>query len=450
MLAFKNFFELNAAIDKNSLFTPTSLIVAMFVLGAIPGALIMSYVAQLLGRKKSVWLGCLFFMTGALLQCIVPSSLSTSGRLILMCVGRGLGGFGVGMLSMSVPLFIAEMAPTQIRGKLTSLYQFLITLGILMASIFNSIFIILYTDQPLSDDIWRLALGMQLIPGAFLTVALLFIPESPRWLLSRNKDEEALKALIKLRHSSSSEVEDEFKFLSQSLQEDQMLGKASWTEVLGPGLRPRVLMAMTLQFFQQWTGINAIMYYSAGLYAQLNVDPIASSTYLVVIQSLTNVLGTLPAIFLIERLGRRGLLLWGGVGIEVALVSAVICLQFYESSFTFSILSVLSVYIFILFFASTWGPVVWVFQSEIFPQRARERASSLATTTNWINNFFITLFYPALRELIGTFQLIPFMVMVFFMTIYVYFAVPETKGKTLEEMDHVFKSSPYSQKKEKA
>ncbi|KAJ1500675.1 hexose transporter hxt1 [Coelomomyces lativittatus] len=448
MGAFKTFFSFNKVENtpSSTLLTPSSYIVASFVLGCIPGALVMSYLAQRIGRKKSVGVGCLFFMLGALLQCTVPSSLSMSGRLILMCVGRGLGGVGVGMLSMSVPMFIAELAPTLIRGKLTSLYQFLITLGIFMASIVNATFIFTLGHETRSNAIWRWALGMQLIPGALLMGLLLFIPESPRWLLSKQKEKEARLALTQLRQASSMQVEEEFQGLFHSLQEDQVRGQASWREVFGPSLRRRVWMAMALQLFQQWTGINAIMYYSAGLYAQLNVDALSASTYLVMVQNLANVLATLPAIFLIERLGRRGLLLWGGVGIEVALISAVICLQFYESSFTFSILSVVSIYIFILFFASTWGPVVWVFQSEIFPQRARERASALATATNWTNNFLITLFYPSLRDLIGTFQLIPFMVMVFFMTVFVYFLVPETKGKTLEEMDEVFHPSSRSEK----
>ncbi|KAJ1512824.1 hexose transporter hxt1 [Coelomomyces lativittatus] len=423
---------------KGGLFNPQSYVVASFVLGCIPGSMSMAVLAPSLGRKRSLWLGALMFMVGAVLQTTVASSSSPMSKLIHLCLGRGLSGIGNGMLSMSVPMYIAEISPTDIRGKLTSMFQLFIVVGIFMASVINAPLILLWNNN--TETLWRWILALQMIPGVLMMLLLFFIPESPRWLFSRKKESEGWTALMTLRQATSEQVKAEYDSIHVSLQGAQLLGKASWTEMFGPVLRRRVFMAMALQFFQQWTGINAILYYSAGLYAQLKLDSPTASMYLLIFQNGVNMLATLPALYLIERLGRRGLLMWGGLGIAMSLIFAVICLQFYESSFTFSILSVMAIYLFLVVFACTWGPVVWVFQSEIFPQRAKDRASGLATATNWITNFLITLLYPSVRDLIGTFQLIPFLVMAVIMTLYVYFLVPETKGKTLEEMDHVFQS----------
>ncbi|KNE62473.1 sugar porter (SP) family MFS transporter [Allomyces macrogynus ATCC 38327] len=432
-------------------------ITSFFLLGCIPGALFIAVAADYLGRKKSIWLGSLLFSVGALIQALVAAE-SVPARVHTIMAGRFIGGSGVGILSMSVPLYIAEMAPTDMRGRLTSVQQLMITIGIAVASIINAIIIGAFDGAPKDDNKpWRLALGIQAGPGFLLFLMLFFLPESPRWLMFRDREAEALTNLAKLRQSaeSSPAVQEEYQEYKDSIEAERQIGTASWSELRRPGIFNRLVLGVVLQFFQQWTGINAVMYYSSSLFIGMGIPKATATTVNVVVQALVNVLFTLPGMYLIERAGRKKLLVWGGLGMAAFMWGLVLFVNLFASNLpvavadikegmeipgnakTFSILAAICMYCYVACFASTWGPVVWVYQSEIFPLRIRGKGTGIATASNWINNFILSYVWPY-AEALGANQYIVFGTTGLAMAAFVQFFVPETKGKSLEHMDEVF------------
>ncbi|ORZ35438.1 and other transporter-domain-containing protein [Catenaria anguillulae PL171] len=230
----------------------------------------------------------------------------------------------------------------------------------------------------------------------------------------------------------SAEVQEEFHDFKQGIEAEKQIGQASWSELMRPGIRNRLVIGIVLQFFQQWTGINAVMYYSSSLFIAMGIPKETAITVNVVIQSLVNVFGTFPGMYLIERAGRTKLLKWGGLGMATCMWLLVLFVNLFQSTVgmpgdkitadtlvpgsarAFSIIAVLCMYAYVLCFASTWGPVVWVYQSEIFPLRVRG------------------------KEALGASQYAVFGCTGLAMAAYVQVAVPETKGTTLEAMDVVF------------
>ncbi|KAI9138396.1 general substrate transporter [Paraphysoderma sedebokerense] len=427
-------------------------IVSAFTFGCIIGALLIAFGADVLGRRRSIWLGSLLFVLGGLVQAVAE----TVG---VMVAGRGIGGVGIGILSHSVPLFIAEVAPTNIRGTLTSIQQLMITIGIAIASIANAIIITAFSSfaQKTNDFMWRLALGIQCAPGIMLLGALFFIPESPRWLIMKGREDEGLTALSRLRSASpkAPEVQEEFHEFKQSIEAERSVGEANWSELLRPGIRNRVVIGLIIQCFQQWTGINAVMYYSSALYIGMGIPKATASTVNVVIQSLVNVFGTLPGMYLVERAGRKKLLVWGGLAMSATMWGLVIFVNALETAVgkdpseltiddprppvaaTYGTIAVVLVYAYVLSFASTWGPVAWVYQSEIFPARVRGKGTGLATSSNWINNFILSKVWPYIQLWRGNQYIVPGCTGIA-MAAYCQFFVPETKGRSLEDMDAIF------------
>ncbi|ORZ33341.1 general substrate transporter [Catenaria anguillulae PL171] len=437
-----------------------SSIVSFFVLGCIPGALFSAQFADKLGRKRSIWFGALWFMLGAILQAIVPSSLDLHARLAMMLAGRFLTGIGVGMLSMCAPLYIAELAPAKIRGRLTSVQQLMITIGIAFAASVNAIIIDKYQNAPFDNDIqWRLALGLQAAPCLLLVLFMFKLPESPRWLMSRDREDEALKSLAIVRQSStrSPEVQEEFYDYKQAIELERTIGSADWKELLLPGIWNRVAIACFLQFFQQWSGINSIMFFSASMFIAMGFPRTSALTLNVVIQNVVNVFATIPGMILIERAGRTKLLQWGGILMSLSMTLLAIFVNLFQSTSgitpgtditpgtlipdsakTWSMLGVIAMYAYVACFAATWGPVVWVYQSEIFPMRIRGKGTGLATASNWINNYILTAVWPFVSRALGPNQYIIFAVTGLVMAAYVAYFVPETQGRSLEDMDAVF------------
>ncbi|KAL3899091.1 MAG: hypothetical protein SGCHY_002287 [Lobulomycetales sp.] len=413
----------NAAIKGNITF--------IFLLGCAFGSLCVgALLADSIGRKRSILVGATFFGFGGLAQAFV-------NHLTWFYVGRVTSGIGIGVLSMVVPMYISETAPTAIRGRMVAVQQLMVTIGILFAAVIN---LLIRAQEDGNEREWRIALAVQSVPGFLLMFIMLFMPCSPRWLENCGRHIEARNTLARIRSASpnSSAVIVEYKAIKDGIERERLVGDASWSEILRPGVVNRVALAIMLQVFQQWTGMNFILYYASSLFEKMGFDYETASTKLNIINAVVNVAGTLPGMYLIERSGRRPLLIYGGfaMGISHFLVCLFTGLSHESSSLSWG--AVFFVYTFILSYASTWGPTVWVYQSEIFPLRIRAKGSGLATFFNWIMNALIGKLTPLALESIDFYLYAVFGGIGIAMGLFAIFFVPETVGKSLEDMDLLF------------
>ncbi|KAJ3098677.1 hypothetical protein HDU97_003794 [Phlyctochytrium planicorne] len=411
------------------------LITSSFLFGCIIGAGVVSILADKLGRKPVIMLGGFVFTVGGAIQTF-------SHSIEVLVMSRVLSGVSIGMLSMSVPLYISETAPPQIRGRLTTIYQLMITFGIFVASCVNGI--ILKVVAETSDLRWRLAFAMQMIPGLALLVIMLRMPRSPRWLAEKGRHDEGLFTVARLRGMdiTTRAVEVEYGAIRAGVEFERQIGTASWGELLKSGVRRRLIIGVVNQFFQQWTGINVILYYGSTLFGYLDSHFDLSSIYFVIVNAFINLVSTFPGMWGVERFGRRPLLVWGGVAMMVSHVMVFafgyVSQNFPDSYRWLSYFAILGIYTFTVSFACTWGPVVWTYQSEIFPLRIRAKGTGLSTMSNWFWNFVIALVAPAVFTQISFFFYLVFAGMCFLMTLWTLQFIPETRGRTLEEMDDVF------------
>lgn len=268
-----------------------------FLIGCVAGALIVSSLADSMGRKWSILLGCIFFCIGGLLQFLTTS-------VPMFYSGRVASGVGVGIMSMVVPLYISETAPTEKRGQMTAINQLMITSGVLLAALVNAAIIASRGEQ---DSItWRLCLAMQLIPAVLLIIVIFFMPNSPRWLANKDRDAEAIAVLTRLRgiDEFNNVLQIEFNDIKSAIRKERATGQATYVELLTRGIINRVLIAILLQLFQQFTGINGVLYFQTVLYQRLGFGTTAQQV-LTVALDLINVLGTLPSMFLVDRVGRK-------------------------------------------------------------------------------------------------------------------------------------------------
>jgi SP family sugar:H+ symporter-like MFS transporter len=315
----------------------------------------------------------------------------------------------------------------------------MITLGILIAACCNAV-IMTYTSGEFE---WRMALAVQIIPGVLLLILTIFMPYSPRWLADRDRDSETIHTLARLRGSTITDdaIQQEYRDIKSNVEYEREIGTASWKELLKPGIINRVLIGVTLQFFQQWTGINVILYYQQKLLEDMGFSKEVVAIPLTIANDFINFMGTFPGMYLVEKMGRRSLLVIGGFGMGISLFLVCMFTAMAQAGTINGYFGVVSVYAFILFFASTWGPVVWVYQSEIFPMRVRAKASGLATVSNWSWNAVIAKVTPLIILKIGVYNYLIFGTMCMLMGGFTFIFVPETKGKSLEDMDDVFGSS---------
>lgn len=381
-----------AACETPSTASTSGLVTFTFLVGCAVGAIVVSMLADLWGRKKCIFTGAILFLAGGVMQSVASSFTIFFG-------GRVLSGLGIGILSMASPLYIAEAAPTSIRGRMVAIQQLMITLGIVVSSVCNSIIILTIGNaDPLNGLEWRLALGLQCIPAFLLAVIMMFMPESPRWLAEKGLNEQTLYTIAKLRSSSVNDhaVTDEYQEIMDGVEFERTIGNGSWSELFQKGLRNRVAITCTLQFFQQWTGINVILYYQTSLLQGMGLDPISAAIPFTLANNVVNFLATFPGMYLVEKIGRRSLLLYGGIGMGCA--HYLVCLflnlaKHYQAvggpSSTMFYLAISSVYLFFICFASSWGPVAWIYQSEVFPLRVRAKGTGLASLSNWVNNAII-------------------------------------------------------------
>lgn len=387
--------------------------------GCVFGAMGAGYVSDRFGRKKTLIVTAVLFAVSAI-GSAVPRDLSE------FVVARFIGGIGVGAASMLSPLYIAEISPAEKRGMFVTLYQLAIVIGINLIYFINLLIAGAGNEQWNIDYGWRYMLGSETGPALLFLVALFFVPESPRWLASKNRDDEALKVLRKVNGVARAEVE--MSEIKRTLKEE----RGTVSELFAPGLRTALLIGMFLALFSQITGINAIIYYAPEIFKSVGFGT-ESALLQTVIIGLTNTIFTFVAIRFIDRAGRRKLLLWGISGMIVCLLGVGIVFYFELSSGPLLLIFILG---FIASFASSLGPIPWVIISEIFPTKTRGIAMSFAVLTLWIGVVLVTQLTPMLLKTVGgagTFWI--FGANAVFLLVFVWKMIPETKGRTLEEIE---------------
>ncbi|XP_055345580.1 uncharacterized protein LOC129593346 [Paramacrobiotus metropolitanus] len=409
-----------------------------FLVGCIAGAACASILADFLGRRYSIFTGSVFYMVGGAMQ-------TGSSHLVTLYIGRVVSGIGVGLMSAVVPLYISETSKTSIRGRLITTFQLMMAFGVLVACSVNAAILTVLRG----DLQWRLALGMQMIPAAILWLLIIILPFSPRWLIDHNRDDEALKTLAKLRNKrpDSEKLLAEFATIKENVNYEKKVGNATWLELLQPGIRNRVALGVTLQFFQQWTGCNVMLYYGGKVFSAIGMPVIHAFITLIVLNAGVNFLSTFFAMWWVERIGRKLLLIIGGFLMCLchAMIATFLGLSVHvKEELVYGAL--VFIYLYTVTFAATWGPVVWVYQSEIFPMRVRAKATALCTMSNWTWNAIISKLTPIMLADIAYYTNVVFASFCLVMAIFVWVFVPETRERSLSAW---MKSSDPPQKKKK-
>ena len=384
------------------------------LVGALLGAAGASIVGDRYGRKKSL-------MGAAVLFAISPLAAAVSNSVGLFSGARLLNGVAIGLASVLTPIYIAEIAPSKHRGALVSLNQLGIVIGILVSYLAS------WGLSGFGENSWRWMLGVAAAPAALFIGGLFVIPESPRWLITRGRYAEAEKTLARL--SGESAAAEEIKAVKNSTAVEQ----GSWGEVFSPAMRKPLLVGMLLALFSQITGVNAVLYYGSVIVSEHFPGQSAGMALASnVIIGTVNLLATILAMIFLDRWGRRIILMTASGGMALALAVLVIGLTVPGAPVSLMLVSIL---FYVAFFALGLGPGPWLIISEIFPTKVRGRAASLATSVLWSGALLVTFTFLSLvntLKLQGTFAI--FGVLSFLCLIFVWKAVPETKGRTLEQI----------------
>ncbi|KAF1815626.1 putative transporter [Eremomyces bilateralis CBS 781.70] len=421
------------------------------ITAAMPGgswlaSLISGYLSDILGRKTSIQVGSIIWIIGSIISC-------ASQNIAMLIVGRIINGFAVGICSAQVPVYIAELAPPSIRGRLVGTQQWAITWGILI------MFYISYGCSFLkSEAAFRIPWGLQMIPGILLCIGMVFLPESPRWLARKERWEEC-RAVLVLVHGKgdpdSPYVRKEFAEIEETVNFERQNADVTYLELFKPRMINRTHIGMFDQIWAQLTGMNVMMYYITYVFQMTGQS---GSTLLVSssIQYIINVVMTVPALIFVDRWGRRPTLLIGAALMAIWLFANAGIFATYgvhipegvdgtrEASMLVTGAPAKAIiacsYLFVASYAPTWGPVSWIYPPELFPLRVRGKAVALSTSANWAFNFALAWFVPPAFVNITWRVYIIFGVFCLAMFFHVFFLFPETAGKTLEQVVDIFEN----------
>ncbi len=389
------------------------------IIGCMVGAMFAGGLSDKVGRKKVLMLSAILFAVSSIGTAMPPN-------LTWFVVFRLIGGLGIGIASILGPMYITEIAPAAIRGRLVSINQLGIVSGILLIYFVNAGIAGLYDEAWNITTGWRWMFGSGIIPSVVFMLLLFFVPESPRWLAKKGQVEEPLAILTRINGRGQAQLElDQIR--ATLSEETGTLG-----ELFKPGLRKALFIGVVLAILSQITGINAIMYYAPEIFKSTG-DGSDSALLQTILVGTVNLLFTIVAIKYVDNWGRKGLLLVGSAGMSV-------CLLIIGGAFYLELVKGYIVLVFILayiaFFAVSLGPLAFVIVAEIFPNRTRGRAMSICLSALWVAVFMVSQFFPILLESIGsayTFWI--FMIMSVVTFVFVWRLVPETKGRSLEEIE---------------
>ena len=405
--------------------------VSAALVGCITGVSFSGVISDRFGRKQILLLSAFLFIASSI-GCMLPSGIE------MLIAFRLLGGIGIGIASMLAPLYISEFAPLHIRGALVSFYQLAITIGIVCAYFSNAYLVGFQQNEHIEGflnlilvkETWRAMLGMNLIPAIIFFILLLFIPQTPRWLVKKGYLDEAFFILKKV--AGEKEAREEITTIQQSFNTVSPGLKI----LLQPGYRKALLIGVLLPFLGQFSGINAIIYYGPRILNQSGLT-LSSSLDGQVTIGIINVLSTFLAIRYVDKLGRRPLLIFGTTGIIIALVITAI-LFYLQVTAGYAV--IVAILFFIFCYAFSLGPVQWVIMSEIYPNQIRAKAMTVATMSLWIAAAIVAQIFPWMLETIGAEGAFLFFAACSVCTIILTIkTIPETKNKSLEEIEAFWK-----------
>ncbi len=399
------------------------------LIGCIIGGILSGIAASKLGRKNSLLLAAFLFLISSLGAgwpefLFFTKGEPTMGLLLMFNFYRIIGGIGVGIASAVCPMYIGEIAPANIRGRLVSFNQFAIIFGMLVVYFVNYGIAHGRTVEWINTIGWRWMFTSAAIPSAIFAILLFLVPETPRYLALNKKDDKALAILTKINGRQKAE---------SILKEIKTSVEASSEKLLSYG-KLVIVIGILLSVFQQFVGINVALYYAPRIFESMGAAKDASMLQTVVM-GLVNVLFTVLAIATVDKYGRKPLLMIGSIGMAIGML-AIGSLAFLK---VIGISTLVFIIIYTASFMMSWGPICWVLISEIFPNKIRGRAIAIAVAAQWAANYFISSTYPAMMEFSGGVTYCFYGVMSILSFVFVWKLVPETKGKTLEEMEKLWK-----------
>ncbi|PNS14668.1 hypothetical protein CAC42_1690 [Sphaceloma murrayae] len=438
--------------------TSRGLLTAILELGAWLGVLINGVAADYFGRKAATQGGVVVFCVGVIVQAAAKSANYILG-------GRFVTGLGVGVLSMVVPLYNAELSPPELRGALVSLQQLAICFGIMISYwIGYGTNYIGGTGETQANAAWLIPICIQFAFALVLGIGIQFMPASPRWLMSQGREDECLAVLAGLRRKPVDHPGINFEFLEikaqhlfevetskakfpqyqdASLTSRIRLGMHGYASLLtNRSLLKRVIVAVFIMVFQQWSGINAILYYASFIFKDLGLTGNTTSLLAGGVGGILLFLATIPAVLYIDKWGRKPLLIVGALGMGISHFIVAALMASYSDNWpahpAAGWVAVVFVWIYQMNFGYSWGPGAWVLVSEVFPLGVRAKGISIGGSSNWLNNFAIGQATPLMVKQMGYGTFVFFGLMCVLGAAFVFFVVPETKGRTLEEMDELF------------
>ncbi len=418
--------------------TETSLITSILSLGTFFGALFSPFLSDTLGRRWAIIISTtLIFNVGVVLQII-------SKTITLLCVGRCIAGFGVGIVSAVVPVYQSEAAPKWVRGAIVCTYQWAITLGLLLSSVLAQA-----THKRNDSGCYRIPIALQLSWSLALGFGMFFLPDTPRFYVKNNQIAKAAKSLSRLRKLPITDPDliEELVEIKANHDYEASLGESTLRDCFRRDKNKqllRMITGMSLQALQQLTGVNFVIYYGTNFFEKSGIP---NSFLMSCITNVVNVVATFPGMVLVELIGRRNLLVFGAVGMAVCDYIISIVGMTTDNSIVANRIMITFICLFIAFFAATWGPVAWVVVGEMYPLRLRGKSVALAAASNWLLNFAVSYATPYLVD--GGKGIANLGSRIFLVwgscnvvsAIFAYFIIYETQGLTLEEVDQMYMTS---------
>lgn len=405
--------------------------VSSALIGCIIGGALSGLLSKKFGRKRSLMLASVLFFISALGSSypesfIFPFRETSMELLWLFNFYRIIGGIGVGLASAVCPMYIGEIAPADIRGRLVSFNQFAIIFGMLVVYFVNWGIAKGQTIEWINAIGWRWMFASEAIPAFLFGVFLFFVPETPRYLAMVNRDDEAKKVLTKVI-GSESKAANILAEIKASFSNEESSKLFSYGKVV-------IIVGILLSVFQQFVGINVALYYAPRIFESMGAAKDASMLQTIVM-GLINVVFTVLAIMTVDKWGRKPLLIVGSIGMAIGMF-AIAGLSYFN---IIGISTLVFIIVYTASFMMSWGPICWVLISEIFPNKIRGQAVAVAVAAQWASNYFISSTYPPMMEFSGALTYGFYGVMAVLSAIFVWKMVPETKGKTLEALEQVWK-----------